>query len=113
MPSVKGLIQEFRMPLFNDMTNKKVFFSFSFFHSGRSIQVLITVAGANKVRRGSLTLKFITKYGELISSHSLPPRGKKSVHYISTFTAPSQPFRIQLDGTTTSGGLKYWLTLQF
>lgn len=70
---------------------------------GKSTQVLITVAGAEKVRPRSLRLEFITKYGNLISSHSLQSRGRRNVHYTSTFSAPSQSFRLKLLGTTKAG----------
>jgi hypothetical protein len=62
----------------------------------------LTVAGAEKIRKNTVVLELITKYGKHIRDIQLTP-DRRGVHYIATFTPPSRPFKLKIKGTTKSG----------
>jgi hypothetical protein len=64
--------------------------------------VILTIAGANKIRKNPVVLELITKHGEHIRDIQLTP-DSRGVHYIANFTPPSRPFKLKIKGTTKSG----------
>ncbi|XP_031568688.1 uncharacterized protein LOC116303307 isoform X2 [Actinia tenebrosa] len=69
---------------------------------GRPSKLVLTVAGAEKIRKNSVVLELITKYGKHIQDIQLTP-DSRGVRYTATFTPPSRPFKLKIKGTTNSG----------
>lgn len=62
--------------------------------------VILTVAGANKINSGSLSLDLMSMYGRRLSTAYVTPHGTSGVHFSASFTPPSEPFKLKLRGTT-------------
>jgi hypothetical protein len=66
--------------------------------------VIVTLAGADKVKTSSLGLSLLDKNGNHIkNSFSFIPQGKGGVHFLATFSPPLVPFKLLLKGKTKKG----------
>ena len=73
-----------------------------FVFPGKSNKMVLTLlAGEGTVNTSSLRLQIVTKSGAVIRTLNLPP--KDGIHYETSFTPPTTPFKLKLIGTTQKG----------
>ncbi|XP_048581792.1 von Willebrand factor A domain-containing protein 7 [Nematostella vectensis] len=70
---------------------------------GRSIKLVITVAGADKVNRETVTLELINKQGGHVRDVPLRSVDAAGVRYLAIFTPPSTSYKLKLKGSTKTG----------
>ena len=65
--------------------------------------VIITVAGAEKINKTSLSLDLMSMNGRRLRTAPVIPGGTGDAHFSASFDPPSVPFRLKLRGTTKKG----------
>ena len=78
----------------------------NFFHflvTGEKANVIITVAGNEKINKKTLKLDLLREDGALIGQALVSPRGTSGAHFTSSFDPPSVPFTLKLKGKTKKG----------
>ena len=72
---------------------------------GKKSHLVLTVAGADKIRANTLSLELVdSKTGRQISKATVKPRGTTGAHFVSSFVPPPRStFRLVLKGKTKRG----------
>lgn len=70
---------------------------------GEKANVIITVAGNEKINKRTLKLDLLRENGALIGQALVSPRGTSGAHFTSSFDPPSVPFTLKLRGKTKNG----------
>ena len=71
--------------------------------TGENIQVVVTVAGAEKIKPSSLKLQIVTEDATVLTERGLTSKGSGAAHYTCTVKTPTVPFRLKLIGRTKKG----------
>lgn len=65
--------------------------------------VILTVAGADKISKTSLSLDLMSMDERRLGTAAVTPHGSSGAHFSATFTPPSAPFKLKLKGMTKKG----------
>lgn len=70
---------------------------------GKKAVVILTVAGANKINKKSLSLDLMSMDEKRLIRAAVIPHGSSGAHFSASFTPPSEPFKLKLRGKTKKG----------
>ena len=62
--------------------------------------VILTVAGANKINKTSLSLDLMSMDGRRLGRAAVIPHGSSGAHFSAAFSPPSARFKLKLKGLT-------------
>ena len=65
--------------------------------------VILTVAGANKIHKKSLSLDLMSMDDRRLGTAAVTPHGSSGAHFSATFSPPSAPFKLKFKGMTKKG----------
>lgn len=63
-------------------------------NSGETAQVILTVAGNEKINRSALTLELLSEDGKPLGSAIVSPGRTSGAHFTASFNPPSVPFTL-------------------
>ena len=81
-----------------EFTNSKIMFPP--ITTGKLAHVILIVRATDKIQPASLSLNIVGEDGEVLNTTSVIPVGTSGAHFSATFSTPSVPFKLQLQGRT-------------